>query len=114
MLGSACGRLNFRNICQREARIDRARSIMSVSIDLKPITGGYDDGEESEQERRDHLGENAEAEPDHEQWRDRDLRDALGENEQWIDKAFDQPRVRDNHCDRNSKQYRQPKPPSVA
>ena len=38
MLGSACGRLNLTNICQRDARIERARSIISGSIDLKPIT----------------------------------------------------------------------------
>ena len=38
MLGSACGRLNLRNICRRDARIDRARSIISGSIDLKPMT----------------------------------------------------------------------------
>src|ERR1022692_800465 len=111
MLGSACGRLNLRNVCRREARIDRARSIMSGSIDLKPMTvatttgknpsrkaeitlgkipdlkrlqagsahrsgevdhvgfhrfeahdGGDDNRKESEQESRNHLGEDSRSE----------------------------------------------------
>ena len=36
--GNACGRLILKNICQRLLPMERARSIMSRSTDLKPIT----------------------------------------------------------------------------
>ncbi len=105
--GIACGRLTAQNTLKRLPCIARARSTMSGSTDLKPCTAGDHDGEEAEQERRDHLGNDAEAEPHHEQRRDRDLRHRLGEHQQRIDVALDRLRARDQHRNGNAEQRRQ-------
>src|SRR5512133_409163 len=56
----------------------------------------HDDGKEPQHERRDHLGDQPEAEPHHEQRRDRDLGHALREHEQRIDVALHGARVGDH------------------
>ena len=90
------------------AALHGAGEIDHIGIDrFKTLHGGHDDGEESEQKRRDHLRNDAEAEPHHEQRRDRDLRHRLREHQQRIDVAFHRLRSRDQHGDGNAEQRRQ-------
>src|SRR6516162_7552949 len=71
--GIACGRLTAQNTWNRPPCI--AREIDHVGIDgFETLHGRNHDRKEAEQERRDHFRQDAEAEPDHEQRRDRDFR----------------------------------------
>ena len=83
---------------------------MSGSTDLKPATVDTTTGKEAEHERADHLGNDAEAEPDDEQRRDRDLGHALREHEQRIDEALDRARIGDQQRDRDAEGDRQREP----
>src|SRR5258706_14839680 len=76
--GIACGRLTAQNTWKRLPCIARARSTMSGSTDYCRDHHR----KKSQQERRNHLRDDAEAEPDHEQRRDRDLRYRLRKHQQ--------------------------------
>ena len=63
---------------------------MSGSTDLKPATVDTTTGKKPSMNAQMTFGNDAEAEPDDEQRRDRDLRDALREHQQRVDEALDQ------------------------
>jgi hypothetical protein len=73
--------------------------------------GRHHHREEAEQERRDHLGNDPEAEPHHEERRDRDLGHALGEHQDRIEHALHQPRIGDRDRHRNAEGDREREAP---